>query len=57
MKALAVHTVPLWEEEDDGTRRLGMEGEDPHPPVVGWCNVMLIEIHSDVRPFLLYENR
>ena len=56
MKALAVHTVPLWEEED-GTRRLGMEGEDPHPPVVGWCNVMLIEINGEVRPFLLYEDR
>ena len=56
MKALVVHTVPLWEEKD-GTRRLGMETENPHPPVVGWCNVMLIEIHGDVRPFLMYENR
>jgi hypothetical protein len=43
VKALAIHTCPLWE-ESDGSRRVGMHEENPHPPVVGWVNVMAAEI-------------
>jgi hypothetical protein len=43
VKALAIHTCPLWE-EPDGSRRVGMHEENPHPPVVGWVNVMAAEI-------------
>lgn len=52
MKMLALHTVPLWQEEDGGLT-LGMCHRPNHPPVVGWCNAALIRIGGDARWFLL----
>lgn len=52
MKLLAVHTCPLWEDED-GERRPGMDPEDDQPPVVGWCNVGIIELNGRSYRFLL----
>jgi hypothetical protein len=48
----AIHTVPLWEEED-GSRTLGLDFRPDHPPVVGWCNAARIEINGELRWFLL----
>lgn len=57
MKALTVHTCPVWE-DDDGSRRPGFTPEDDHPPVVGWCNVLVAEIAGEQHAFLLvYEDR
>jgi hypothetical protein len=52
MKLLAVHTVPLWQ-EDDGTLTLGMDHREDHPEVVGWCNTARIVINGEARWFLL----
>jgi hypothetical protein len=46
VKLKAVHTCPVWE-EPDGTRRPGFEEEPDHPPVVGWCNVLDIELGGE----------
>ena len=43
MRLLEVHTVPVWE-EDDGSVSYGMEERDPHPPVVGWANILVLTI-------------
>ncbi len=43
MKAIAIHTCPLWE-EPDGSRRPGLRPESLQLPVVGWVNVMDAEI-------------
>lgn len=42
----AVHVVPFWE-EDDGTRRPGMRAEADHPPVVGWENVLVLDLDGE----------
>jgi hypothetical protein len=39
----AIDTCPLWE-EPDGSRRVGMAYERDHPPVVGWVNVLDVDI-------------
>lgn len=52
MTLLAVHTVPLWQ-EDDGSRTLGIKPRADHPPVVGWCNLARIRIGGEVRWFVL----
>jgi hypothetical protein len=43
MKLLAIHTVPVWEEAD-GSFTYGMEPRDPHPPVIGWANVLVLNL-------------
>lgn len=43
MRLLEVHTCPVWQEQD-GSRSIGMEPRDDHPPVVGWCNVLVLTI-------------
>lgn len=52
MSAIVVHTCPLWEEAD-GTRRIGMEYEEHHPPVVGWVNVLEVKIGGETHLLLL----
>lgn len=52
MRSLAVHTCPLWE-EPTGQRRIGMDHEPDHPPVVGWVNLHEVEIDGERRLFLL----
>jgi hypothetical protein len=52
VKLIAVHTCPLWE-EPDGSRRPGMEFEPDHPPVVGWVNVMRLQLHGEEFRLLL----
>lgn len=52
MRLLAVHTCPLWEEED-GTRRVGTAPEADHPQVVGWVNVLLVDVAGTVRQLLV----
>jgi hypothetical protein len=42
----SIATVPIWENAD-GSRRPGLEPEDGHPPVVGWCNVADIELAGE----------
>ena len=49
---IAVHTCPLWE-GPDGTRRPGVAAESNHPPVVGWVNVMEVEISGRRHRLLL----
>lgn len=46
LRVLEVHTCPVWEDAD-GSRRPGMEPEDDHPPVVRWCNVLVLTIDGD----------
>lgn len=55
MRMLEIHTVPLWE-ESDGSRTLGMYERPHHPPVVGWCNVAVIELFGQRRQILLTLN-
>lgn len=43
MKLLEIHTVPVWQ-EDDGSLTYGMEERNPHPPVVGWANVLVLTL-------------
>lgn len=46
MKALAIHTCPVWEDQD-GQRLIGFHpADDPDPEVVGWMNVMVLEVHG-----------
>ena len=52
MKAIAVHTCPLVEEED-GWRRPYMEPEPDPPEHVGWCNVLIVEIAGERRLLLI----
>lgn len=52
MRVLEVHTCPLWEDED-GSRRVGMEPEEDHPPVVGWVNVLVVDVDGDPRLLLV----
>lgn len=52
MRGVVVHTCPLWEEED-GTRRIGMEYEENPPPVVGWVNVLEVKIGGETHLLLL----
>lgn len=54
MTLLAVHTVPLWQ-EDDGSLTLGIEPRADYriPPVVAWCNVARIYLDGELRWFLL----
>jgi hypothetical protein len=51
LKAVAVHTVPVYREKD-GELRYGLEPEDDHPPVVGWANVHEVEIDGERMFFL-----
>jgi hypothetical protein len=51
VKLAAVHTCPVWEEAD-GTRRPGFDEEPDHPPVVGWCNVLVIDLNGERRRLL-----
>jgi hypothetical protein len=54
MIALALHTVPVWE-HDDGELELGLEPESDPPPVVGWANVLELELDGDRYRLLLTE--
>ena len=51
MKLVEVHVCPLWEEAD-GRRRPGMAYEDPHPRVVGWCNVLIVNLGGAIERLL-----
>jgi hypothetical protein len=42
MKLKAVHTCPVWE-QPDGSYAIGIDEDRNHGPVVGWCNVMVID--------------
>lgn len=46
MRCLEVHTVPLWE-DPDGRRRPALAPEPVTPPVVGWVNVIVVEIDGE----------
>lgn len=46
MNLLAVHTCPVWE-EDDGSLSIGIEPREDHPPVIGWCNVLKVELAGE----------
>ena len=46
MRLRELHVCPVWE-EPDGVRRPGLYPEDDHPPVVGWCNVLVIDINGE----------
>lgn len=52
MKLQSIHTCPVWE-EPNGSRRPGFDPDDAHPPVVGWCNVAVIDFDGEPRRFLL----
>ncbi len=54
LKMRAVHTCPLWE-DPDGRRRPGLAEEPDHPPVVGWVNVMDVDVAGE-RHLLLLTN-
>jgi hypothetical protein len=47
-----VHTCPLWEFAD-GWRAPGMSYDPAKPRVVGWVNVMEVEIHGEPYQLLL----
>jgi hypothetical protein len=52
VKLFAVHTCPMWE-EPDGTRRPPRDGEVRRDlRVVGWCNVLVVEIRGAVHRLL-----
>lgn len=53
MKALAIHTCPVWEDQD-GQRLIGFHpAQQPDPEVVGWVNVMVLELYGQQHELLL----
>jgi hypothetical protein len=51
MAAATLHIIevapcPLWD-DPDGTRRPGVAYEPDAPPVVGWCNVAVMDIGGE----------
>jgi hypothetical protein len=56
VKLLRVHVCPVWQEQD-GSRRPGIDPDPDHPPVVGWCNVLVIRLGADVRRLLAVHYR
>lgn len=52
MRCVAVHTVPVWQ-EPDGSTRYGLTEERDHPPVVGWANLVQVELDSGEQVYLL----
>lgn len=52
MRLLEFHVVPVWQ-ETNGVYTYGMRPRPNHPPVIGWANVMIVEIHGTVYPLLL----
>lgn len=52
LRMIEVATCPLWENAD-GTRRPGLSYEPEHPPVVGWCNVAVMDIGGELHRLLL----
>lgn len=53
MRFLSVHTSPVLEDpEFEGKRRPPIPGVTTSLPVVGWCNVLVIEVNGVKRYFL-----
>lgn len=53
MRAVAVHTVPVW--SVGGVPVLPMEEEiaPGPPPLLGWANVLILELDGERRQLLL----
>jgi hypothetical protein len=52
MRLVAIDVCPVWE-QPDGWRRPGIAHEPKHPPVVGWCNVLTVELADGEHRLLL----
>lgn len=52
MRVLAITTCPLWE-HDDGRREVGMQAVAVAPRVIGWVNVLTVEINGERHDLLL----
>lgn len=52
MRIVSVDTCPLWE-QPNGWRRPGIAYEADHPPVVGWVNVLVLELAGKEHRLLL----
>ena len=46
MKLIAVHTVPVWQDET-GELTYGLYENSDHPPVIGWANVLEVKAEGE----------